>query len=303
MITFSSSLLPTPMLRLASVRTELLWIYDGLVLPANRYVHDDHRYGYWVWLLHNGEVRVRMADREWEAKAGSWMVSPHGAIIQSFSADARILSVHFRCQWPTGENLFAEEDALIVDAVKYPRLQRTGSRLQALADRLFPETRIEFQTRTADFPVFLRLQQRFLEWLINFYDMMIAEGRTLAHFGSCDERLLRAMLCLHDTPLQYPFPAGQLQRTTSLGRAQLDRLFCEEFGTTVRVYWERLKLDSAMSMLETTEIPVKEIAYNLGFKQASHFTRWFSQRVEITPQAFRSQRAADYFKPIVTVRI
>src|ERR1043165_2729397 len=116
----------SPLYRWASLRTELLWIYDGPVLPENRKVQADHTLGYWVWLVRRGKVQAQMEGRTWQAVPGQWMVAPQGATIQEFSNDARILSVHFRCQWPAGDNLFSGREALVWSAKDYPRLEKSA---------------------------------------------------------------------------------------------------------------------------------------------------------------------------------
>jgi AraC-like DNA-binding protein len=36
-------------------------------------------------------------------------------------------------------------------------------------------------------------------------------------------------------------------------------------------------------------LSIKEIGYRLGFKQASHFTKWFTRRVGMTPKTYRER--------------
>ena len=58
---------------------------------------------------------------------------------------------------------------------------------------------------------------------------------------------------------------------------------------TTREYWDRLRQDAAERNLEASSVSIKEIGYQLGFKQASHFTKWFSQRAGMPPATFRLQ--------------
>jgi AraC-like DNA-binding protein len=249
----------------------------------------DHRQGYWVWLLREGRVQVEMEGKIWRAKAGQWIVSPQGVMSQKFSPDARLLSVHFRCQWPTGENLFAGRDGLVLDAREFPRLERSASALRRLVHRHLPHVRINFSAQTTDYPVFLRFQQLFQQWLIDFTDALTRKKKFLTQVGEGDERVLRAVQFLHEAPLDGAFPVTDLQKETGLGRAHLDRLYWKEFGLTTRVYWDHLREDSAARNLETTMLSIKEIGYRLGFKQASHFTKWFRQRRGVSPKEFRQQ--------------
>lgn len=279
----------TPTLRWNSLRTELLWIYDGPVRAESLCVTKDHGIGYWMWLLRKGNVVISAEKQTLKAKAGQWLVSPHGMTRQEFSPDADILSVHFQCTWPTGENLFVEKEGLVFDASRFPRLERSASRLERLVSRHFPGVRLELIRQPTGYPVFLRIQQRFQEWLINFFEAMTEQNRTLPRGGECDERLWRAAECLHSAPLDGPFPAQQLQRETLLGRAQIDRLFWKAFGATTREYWENVRQESAESSLKATLMSIKEISYRLGFKQPSHFTKWFFRRVGATPQEYRKR--------------
>jgi len=278
-----------PLFQWASLKTELLWIYEGPVAAGSLREVSDHRIGYWVWLMRKGEVRLEMGEKSWLAKAGQWIVCPQGAAIQDFSEDARILSVHFLCQWPTGENLFLGDSAVVQNAREFPRLERSAISLSRLVHRHLPKVRLELTEQAIDYPIFLRFEQRFLQWLIDFYQLMTMAGRNLAQAGKCDERLLRAAKVLHDSSLAEPFPARQLQTETGLGRAHLDRLYWKEFGATTREYWERLRQNAATRKIESTSLSVKEIGYHLGFKQSSHFTKWFRQRLGMTPSEYREQ--------------
>lgn len=286
---YSSHHWQSPLYRWASLRTELLWIYEGPIAAGSKKETTDHRVGYWVWLIRRGKVRLEMEGKSWEATAGQWIVSPQGAALQEFSEDARILSVHFHCQWPTGENLFAGRDGMVWNAKQFPRLERSAMALSRLVHRHFPKVRLELTDQAIDYPVFLRFEQRFQQWLIDFHQAMTQMGRSLAHGGVNDDRLLRAARFMHDSPLGEPFPAEQLQRETGLGRAHLDRLYWKQFGVTTREYWERLRQDVATRNLESTSRSVKEIGYELGFKQASHFTKWFFHRVGSTPKEYRRE--------------
>lgn len=279
----------SPLYRWASLRTELLWIYEGPSAAGSRKEMQDHSIGYWVWLLRRGRVRLEMDGKSWQAEAGQWIVSPQGAALQEFSDDARILSVHFRCQWPTGENLFSGRDAVIWNAKQFPRLEKSATALSRLVHRHLPKVKLELTEQQIDYPVFLRFEQRFLQWLIDFHHAMTQMNRSLAHAGVTDARLQRAAQVMHESPLGDPFPAAQLQRETGLGRAHLDRLYWKEFGITTREYWERLRQDVATRKLESTSLSIKEIGYELGFKQASHFTKWFFNRIGKTPKAYREE--------------
>ena len=48
-------------------------------------------------------------------------------------------------------------------------------------------------------------------------------------------------------------------------------------------------IDQAKSLLWSTEKTINEIAYDLGFKYPSHFTKLFKNRTGVSPRDFRNQ--------------
>jgi AraC family transcriptional activator of pobA len=52
-------------------------------------------------------------------------------------------------------------------------------------------------------------------------------------------------------------------------------------------------LEQAMRLLLYTTRPMKDISYLLGYSHASHFTRFFKQRLSVTPEIFRSTAPRD----------
>ncbi|MEM1059753.1 MAG: AraC family transcriptional regulator [Verrucomicrobiota bacterium] len=278
-----------PLYRWSSLRTELLWIYEGEIAAGSFRELTDHRVGYWMWLMKQGRVSLEMDGKVWEAGPGEWILSPQGSVTQDFTHDAKLLSVHFRCQWPTGENLFSGQDGVVWSARENTRLERSATKLNSLIHRHFPKVKIDLTEHHASYPVFQRFEQAFRSWLIEFHDAMQDKGRMLAHAGTGDDRLYRAAQILHESPFNESFPAERLQRDTGLGRAHLDRLYYRQFGVTTREYWERLRQEMALRKLESSSHSVKEIGYELGFKQASHFTKWFTHRVGKNPTAFREE--------------
>lgn len=272
-----------------SLRSSLGWIYEGRVAREMRRLSYDHSRGYWVWLLRRGEVSVGMGARRWRARAGQWIVTPSGVTRQEFSADAEILSIHFECQWPTGENLFAGDEAEVFAAEDFPILEKTGTRLRRLVDRHFPNVRTTLPHLVVSQSGFLRFHVEFMRWLDAFCSMMRERGRAVAFPGAeGDARVFVAARTLNDASLAEAFPIGELTRRAGLGRPQLDRLFFKAFGVTTRSFWDRRRLEAAKSALAHSSVSVKELSFRLGFKQASHFTKWFGQQAGSSPEKWRA---------------
>jgi len=281
--------LKVPIHQWAGLHSELIWIYDGAVEASTRNLVSDHRSDYWMWLLRSGSVRVRMNRKTWQASAGQWILCPQGIMQQEFSRKARILSIHFRCAWPTGENLFADREALVFASRDFPRLERNATSLARMVRRRFPHVRHDLSLQAASYHTYLWFQFRFLQWLDDFASTLLRRERSFSRVGAADERTFQAARILHQMSLQAPFPAERLEHDIGLGRAQIDRLFWLGFGMTTRKYWDKLRENAAVRKLEASSLPLKEIGYSLGFKQPSHFTRWFGQRLGLSPGSFRAR--------------
>lgn len=274
----------------SSLHTELLWTYEGPIHPLNRRTRVDHTHGYWVWLLHRGTAQVMMDGRRLRARAGQCMVSPHGILEQSFSEDAVILSIHFNCEWPTGENLFAETGGVVFKAAEFPDFLAKAGAFSRVVGELSPVADgVHFAQQAVDFPDYLLLKSAFTEWLRAFALTLAKLGFTYNKPLPVDDRLLQAMRCLKEAPLSSPVPVGLMQRESGLGRSRLDGLFLESYGMSIRGYWNQRRLRSAKAYLTTTASPIKEVGFRLGFKQASHFTKWFHVQTGLSPAAYRRQ--------------
>jgi AraC-like DNA-binding protein len=64
-------------------------------------------------------------------------------------------------------------------------------------------------------------------------------------------------------------------------------------GTTFREIVENLRMDLARRYLGTTRIPVKSIAFLLGYTEPSNFHRAFKRALGITPETFRRAAVAE----------
>lgn len=73
-----------------------------------------------------------------------------------------------------------------------------------------------------------------------------------------------------------------------LSRDHLIRLFKKEMKITPLHYINQKKIEKAQLKLITETIPVKEIAYQLGYEDHSYFNRLFKKITGLTPKAYRN---------------
>ncbi len=290
------TLLPTapvqlPLHEWSSLRSELIWIYDRPVLPRHRRARGEPLPGHRAWLIRRGTVSLTAGRRTFTAGAGTWILLPKTYTEQHFSTDATIVSVHFLCQWPSGEDLLAIREPISARSRDYPTLERDARKLHGLLRRQFPggggTDQMSYGRQSSDYASFLRFHGLFLNWLAGWFHLCTENGARLTRLSSGDTRPFQAARCLNQAPLDHAFPAEWLQRETGLGLMRLNQLFFREFGLTTRKYWDRRRLDFAKQCLETSLMPMKEISYRLNFRSDSHFVIWFRRLTGSRPGDYR----------------
>ncbi len=71
---------------------------------------------------------------------------------------------------------------------------------------------------------------------------------------------------------------------------QLIRLFKTVTGETPMEYIMNMRVESALKLLTTTELPVSDIAEQTGFGTANYMTRIFREKLHRTPRSYRNSR-------------
>lgn len=81
----------------------------------------------------------------------------------------------------------------------------------------------------------------------------------------------------------------ELSRQAHLSPSRIAHLFQEQLGTTMMSVLTRVRLEEAKKMLLRTNLSCTEIAFHVGYKDQSYFTRTFRQQEKVTPRRFRAQ--------------
>lgn len=87
----------------------------------------------------------------------------------------------------------------------------------------------------------------------------------------------------------------------------LSSVFKKKTGVSFSKHIKSLKMYSAANLIKESQIEIKEIAYDLGYKSLPHFYKDFKSQFGIPPKEFRkingdqiiekySEKLQDYFK-------
>jgi AraC family transcriptional regulator len=74
-----------------------------------------------------------------------------------------------------------------------------------------------------------------------------------------------------------------------MGPHHFTRLFGRSTGMSPYQFIQRKRVERACLLLETTDLTLTDIAFELGFVSHSHFTAVFRQHYAVTPSAYRSR--------------
>jgi AraC-like DNA-binding protein len=85
---------------------------------------------------------------------------------------------------------------------------------------------------------------------------------------------------------------GEAAELVAMSEVAFSRFFRQKTGQTFMDTVHEIRLRHASRMLIDTEIPVKEVAFQCGFNNLSHFNRLFLRKKHCTPLAFRANYTA-----------
>jgi AraC family transcriptional regulator len=105
--------------------------------------------------------------------------------------------------------------------------------------------------------------------------------------GKLAARQLHQLYTYIDTHLDRSLSLAELSEVVALSPHHFATLFKRSTGLTPHQYVLKARIDRAIILLKTTELPIVTIAHRVGFQTQSHFTRIFRQLTKITPKQLR----------------
>ncbi len=81
----------------------------------------------------------------------------------------------------------------------------------------------------------------------------------------------------------------KLAKQMDISKSTLAKRCSELLGESPSHYLLRVKIEQAANLLKTTDAPIKEISFNLGFQNPYHFSRVFKRLSGQSPSEFRNQ--------------
>jgi transcriptional regulator GlxA family with amidase domain len=81
----------------------------------------------------------------------------------------------------------------------------------------------------------------------------------------------------------------QLANAVSVSRRTFSRVFARYAQVTPSAFVEQVRVDTARKRLESSDAPLKTIAFECGFHSATHMRTTFARRLNVTPKQYRAR--------------
>jgi len=271
-----------------NLRTHLLWCYDHAIVSDREHgpVHRTSEYvNNGAWLVRSGWAQVRYDDQIFRAQPGQWLIVKPGQRIQSFAVDTHLLSVSFEAAWPDGTNWLETGLPLVIDSHDCPALERKAKPMVRIMAQVSRE-QWDARQHPVDYRQFLQLERSLNDWFLVLLDVLVAHDVCPRVRANIDERVMKAVNLIDGHPLGEPLDQEALGRQAGLSLVHLTRLFHHHLGTSPRHYFQDRRIDYAYRRLRMSDVRAKEVAFTLGFRHLSHFSKWFKKLSGKSPRNF-----------------
>lgn len=280
-----------------AIHADLAFIYEGEVAAGFRDSRSSADF-LGAWLILQGTAKLTQGADTVEAGAGQWIIMRRAAGWQAFSDDARILSIRFEAEWPDRQPFFETGLNVVLSADQCPELEDKGRRMLEVVRRLTQETPVDLRAHPVRLQAFLQIRSRFLDWFCALCDALEAVDIHPSRTVLKDERIARVLHQLSRLPLSSRLREAEIASSVGLQVGQFVRVFRREVGTTPKRFFDERRREVCRRLLASTEIPIKEIALELGYLRLSDFSAWFSAHEGSSPRDFR-RRFREAGKPYV----
>lgn len=132
-----------------------------------------------------------------------------------------------------------------------------------------------------------RIRRMLLQLINCIYDIFVDQRKL--KFFELPEQNNPASLCAEYIHTNYAsnITLGDLCNLVNLNRTSLNQKFKQQFSYTCMEYLLNYRLKISQELLSNTNMKIDEIAQNCGFKYDTYFIRQFTQKLGISPAAYR----------------
>lgn len=121
---------------------------------------------------------------------------------------------------------------------------------------------------------------------------LLDEVNPRSEHAALDTRVRRAMERMCDD-FGHPLDLPELAKGAGLSESRFSHLFKEQVGISPQKYLEAQRLRRAEELLAQTNLPIQEVAEQVGFESAYYFSLRFRKFKGESPSGYRKQRLVE----------
>lgn len=125
----------------------------------------------------------------------------------------------------------------------------------------------------------------------------LAPDREYAHLFSCGNSKVENALGVMESHLSSPFTIKDLAERVNITPNGLFAAFNRHAGVGPMEVWRNMRLSHGRWLLLHSNRTITQIAYECGFSDCAHFSRWFHKKYENSPTKFRNMRKNSRLAP------
>jgi AraC-like DNA-binding protein len=125
--------------------------------------------------------------------------------------------------------------------------------------------------------------------LLNLKD--IPKSQICTFFSETQVNIAKRVEKIITADLRQHHPAWELASMFSISETSLKNYFRGVFGQNISIYLRELRMNTAAKLLETTMLPISEIAEQVGYLNQSKFATAFKKQFTLSPLEYRRSKA------------
>jgi len=131
----------------------------------------------------------------------------------------------------------------------------------------------------------IKNQENLCIWVVELLEKLM-DGIYQTRHARNYQRLKKALDFI-ETHYNDPLTMAQIAREVYLSSSRFSHIVKSELGITLGDYISKVRIDKAKVLLKERELPISQIALEVGFPDQSYFTKVFKKVEKCTPKIFR----------------
>lgn len=193
---------------------------------------------------------------------------------------------------PKGEMLhlqhFMEQSKALLDFLKYPLALLKGYDDTGTLHTIITELHRQLQNNTDEAEHQVMQNLILAQFLIE-----LSRQRSRKYYTESGSKYVRKALTYLTNHFDQDIKIKDIANEIEISPAYLQRLFKDQTGKTLIDKMNELRIEKAKILLETSSLPIPDIAVSVGFNNRQHFTYTFLKLVGCSPALFRKHKG-DY---------